>query len=584
LLLAPSALALDPTQPTTNYMRTTFTVEDGLPDNVVNAILQSRDGFLWIGTGSGLVRFNGRGFTPVDFGIPGSLSQAVRALAEGPDGSLWVGTDLGIVRISDVEHYDPARSTSQVYHTDNVKDERLACFRFTRDGVLLVGTPRGLYRLSGASFISVLPKIDVHAIEEASNGHLLIVDDNDFLEWDRGKITRHPGLAAALAPDSGMAGHEMPNDVFHYVMQDHTGAMWFCSHWGIARQNRDTIYRYPPYSGNDVMRPIQTYQDGQGTIWALRGYGVFRAHQDALEAVLTGVTPRSILADRDGNLWIGTNGDGLVRFRDKPVHMYTTADGLPSNVPMTVLEGHDGTIWAGNNCGGLSRFDGKRFATYSEKDGLLNSCVWALAEDGHKDLWIGTWGGGAFRFKDGRFEQYSLAQGLRNNVVRSIVAAPDGSLWFATDQGLTRMRKGHLRNYSTADGLSSNHMIAVYADRRSGILAASSAGIDRLTGDRFVPLSSARQNLDSRYNGFGETQSGELYAFSAPRGISRIEGNQMVDIGADLDVLSMAEFRGQELWFSGGHGIFRVPAPNGGLSSENRRDPLDYTMFSPRTA
>jgi hypothetical protein len=84
-LLSRSALALDPTQPTANYLRTTFTVEDGLPDNVVNAILQSRDGFLWIGTYAGLVRFNGRDFMPVDFRMAGSVSQAVVALAEGPD-------------------------------------------------------------------------------------------------------------------------------------------------------------------------------------------------------------------------------------------------------------------------------------------------------------------------------------------------------------------------------------------------------------------------------------------------------------------------------------------------------------------
>jgi signal transduction histidine kinase len=291
------------------------------------------------------------------------------------------------------------------------------------------------------------------------------------------------------------------------------------------------------------------------------------------------VGPRSILADRDGNLWIGTNGDGLIRFRNRPIHMFTTADGLPNNVPMTVLERHDGSIWVGNNCGGLSRFDGKRFVTYAEEDGLLNSCVWALAEDGNDDLWIGTWGGGAFRFKDGKFEQYGLEQGLPSGVVRSIVAATDGSLWFATNEGLSHMRDGHLRNYTSADGLSSNHVIAVYADRHGGILAASNAGIDRMTGDRFVPLSSAHQIVDQHFIGFGETQSGELYAFSAPLGISRIDGNRLVDIGPDLDLLGMAEFRGQELWFSGRNGILRVPAPNGRLSWEDGSDLLEYAKF-----
>src|SRR6202165_3833466 len=99
-ILAPCGLALDPIQPAGSYIRTTFTVEDGLPSNVVNAILQTRNGFLWIGTDAGLARFNGRHFTPVDFGLPRSTSQSVvRSLAEGPDGDLWVGTNLGLARI-----------------------------------------------------------------------------------------------------------------------------------------------------------------------------------------------------------------------------------------------------------------------------------------------------------------------------------------------------------------------------------------------------------------------------------------------------------------------------------------------------
>ena len=577
-LLSRSALALD-AQPTASYLRTTFTVEDGLPDNVVNTILQSRDGFLWIGTYAGLVRFNGRDFMPVDFRMAGSVSQVVVALAEGPDGSLWVGTDFGVMRIHDVEHYEPGRSTSQLYRVGNTKEEILSCLKFTRDGILFAGTERGLYRLDGASFVSALQGINVHAVEEESNGHLLIIADNDFLEWDRGRIIKHPGLTAKLAPNYSVAGHGMPNDVFHYVMGDRSGAMWYCSHWGIARQTHDAIHRYRPCASNDTRIPIQTYKYGQGTLWAIGDVGVFQAQRDTLEPLLTHVAPRSLLADRDGNLWIGTNGDGLIRFRDRPIHVFTTADGLPNNVPMTVLERYDGTIWVGNNCGGLSRFDGKRFVTYAEKDGLFNTCVWALAEDGNDDLWIGTWGGGAFRFKDGKFEQYAQQQGLPGDRVRSIVAAPDGSLWFASNEGLSRMRNGHLRNYTIADGLSSNHMIAVYADRHGEILAASSAGIDRKTGDRFVPLWSPHQIVDPHFIGFGETQFGELYAFSAPRGISRIDGNRLVDIGPDLDLLGMAEVHGQELWFSGRNGILRVPAASGRLSWEDRSDPFEYTKF-----
>lgn len=581
VFLASSALALDPTKPTQDYIRKTFAVEDGLGNNVVNAILQSRDGFLWIGTNTGLVRFNGRDFTPVDLRRTNSGAQLIQVLAEGPDGSLWVGTDWGVVRIPDVEHYDPSRSAPELYRIGAMEDESVERLEFTRDGVLLAGTSRGLFRLSGTSFKCILAGVNVQEIKKGSNGRLFIVANYEFLEWSHDRIVKRSGLTPALAPEFGATAHETVSDALHSVMQDRTGAMWFCTHWGLMRQDGDITYHYLPYRGDDVRRDIATYEDGQGTVWVVRDSGIYRADRHSLVPLLTGVTPRSILADRDGNLWIGTNGDGLIRFRDRPVHMFTTSDGLPAHVTMAVLERHDGSIWAGSNCGGLSRFDGRRFTTYNEKNGLHNSCVWALAEDANDDLWIGTWGGGAFRFKGGRFEQLSRPQGLRSDIVRSIAAAPDGSLWFATDEALTCMRNGHLRNYTTADGLSSNNILAVYVDRRGGTLAATSAGIDQLNGDRFVPLTSAQQLLNLHYASFWDTKAGQLYAFWERNGIGRIEGKRLtnVDIGTNLDLLGMTEFRGQELWFSSENGIFRFPASSGLLSSQDQRDLMDYTKF-----
>src|SRR5260370_42486998 len=116
-------------------------------------------------------------------------------------------------------------------------------------------------------------------------------------------------------------------------------------------------------------------------MWFARTDGLFRASATGLESVIPGMNVRYMYGDRDGNLWIGTNGDGLFRFKDRAVQMFTTADGLPNNVVMTVLASRNGSLWTGANCGGLSRFDGRRFRTYSEKAGLRNDDVFALPED-----------------------------------------------------------------------------------------------------------------------------------------------------------------------------------------------------------
>src|SRR4029077_14592363 len=98
-LVTKPAHAIDPRRPTTSYIRTTFSVEDGLSSNVVNAILQTRNGFLWIGTDAGLDRFDGRHFTPIYFrGTKSTPQGIVSTLAEGPDGDLWIGTSAVLVR------------------------------------------------------------------------------------------------------------------------------------------------------------------------------------------------------------------------------------------------------------------------------------------------------------------------------------------------------------------------------------------------------------------------------------------------------------------------------------------------------
>jgi signal transduction histidine kinase len=321
------------------------------------------------------------------------------------------------------------------------------------------------------------------------------------------------------------------------------------------------------------------YEDPQGNMWVWLTTGVFRASATRLEPLASNISVRAIYGDRENNLWVGTNGEGLIRFKDRPIRMFTKADGLPNNIPMTVLTKRDGSLWVGNNCGGLSVFDGTRFKTYDERNGLSNSCVWALAEGKSGDLWVGTWGGGLFRLADGQFVQFSKPQGLAGDVVRAIAVAYDGSVWVATDGGLSHMQNGHFRNYTVADGLSSNRVVNVYQDRRGGIWAGTSRGINRMTGNRFASVSSAREIFDPRYISLGEDSYGNLYALSAPKGIDRIQENQLVEVNHDLDLLSMVPFQWADVWFSGGNGVFRVSAAILKETERVQKRPLDYAWF-----
>ncbi len=576
LAMAPgSARAVDPNQPTTSYIRSTFSVEDGLSSNNVNAIVQTRNGFLWIGTDAGLNRFDGRHFTPIYFRGPSSTPQGiVSSLAEGRDGDLWIGTSAGLVRIPRPALDRFERSLSVFYHPGPGLSDEITWLHCTGDGVLWIGTSAGLYRFASDRFETVIPGAYISRIEESADGHLLVISDQGFIELDGTRVVPHPGLSEQLGVGTG-AGGQSGIELF-YVFQDRSGVVWFCTAKGLARRVNGSIERFQPYG---VKGQYRVYEDFQGNLWVYGADGISRVSGTKLESVLPGIQIRSISADRDGNLWIGTNGEGLLRFRDRPVRTFSQADGMPNNVPMTVLSKRDGSLWVGNNCGGLSVFDGKRFKTYDEKDGLSNSCVWSLAEGKSGELWVGTWGGGLFRFADGHFVQFTLRQGLADRIVRAITVAHDGSLWIATQNGLSHMVDGQFHNYSTTDGLSSNRVVSVYQDRHGTIWAGTSRGVDRMVGDRFARVLSPHEIFDPRYISLAEDSSGELYALSAPKGIDRIEGNQLVEVNHDLDLLSMVASPKGELWFTGGHGIFRFSAGAFAQKQAGPDNPSDYAWF-----
>ncbi len=558
LFVTHSAQALDPSQPVSSYLRTRFSSDNELPNNVVNQIVQSQDGFLWIILGSrNLVRFDGRRFTTLPV-------NTASGMAIGPDNDLWVVTADDLIQI-------PAAAFNQFGPLQAIRhpialgpNTQLGCVHFSRSGILWVGASDGLYRFEHGVFSVVTPGLDIQRIEESSNGNLLLTCLQGFMEWDGSRLTQHPELAAQLGVKA---------DEIHHVLEDSHGITWFCTAKGVARRIGKSLEKLQPW-GRKTDEAFRVYEDPQGNIWIAGSQGLFRATSSGLELAVASMNARYMYGDRDGDLWVGTNGEGLFRFKDRAVRMFTTADGLPSNVPMTVLTSHDGTLWSGFNCGGLARFDGRGFRIYKEKDGLLNGCVWSLAEDANHDLWIATYGGGVFRFRNGSFTQYSKAQGLASDIVVAIFPARDGSLWCATHAGVSRLRNGQVRNYTVADGLSSNHVANIYEDRSGSIWVGTTKGVDRLEGDRFLKVSSV-PNVHAYL--IGEDHSGALYVSLLHGSTFRIDSDRLVEVVPDLEANHMIETEQGDLWFDG-DGILRVQ--RAALEKPRGHDePIDLAIF-----
>ena len=556
------ARALDPNQPANSLLRTHFTTEDGLPGTVVDQVVQTNDGFLWLITNrSFLNRFDGKNFD-------GFNNPRASTLAVAPNGDLWVGTYEALIRIPSSSFDEFKLSGLTFYQPGPGKASQIGPLHFSSSGVLWVGTAEGLFRYENGQFLAVGPRRSTHKIREAPDGHLLVINDEGFMELAGSEVVPHPGLAAQL---------DVKDREIFDVLKDRRGNTWYCTGKGVVRETNGRLEKV------ESQVPIghaalNIHEDAQGTIWIAKDKGLFRATPAGLELVDKDMQVRSLYSDRDGNLWAGTNGDGLYRFKDPAVRMFTTADGLPEDLVMTVIVAHDGSIWTGANCGGITRFDGKRFQTYSEKDGLLNSCVWSIAEDQNRDLWIGTYGGGAFHYHDGNFTQYSKSQGMADNIVNYILAARDGAVWFGTPNGVTRLKDGQFRNFTTADGLSDDAIATIFEDRAGNIWAATRLGLNRLAGDRF-------ENFASEPKGgvviaFGQDRDGGFFvnAQTGAEAVTRRIYKDRIDTIKGLTAYDLIETEHGELWF-GGTPISRIQ-PGNFTNARPHDEPLDYEAFS----
>ncbi|HET6975317.1 MAG TPA: two-component regulator propeller domain-containing protein [Pyrinomonadaceae bacterium] len=543
-----------------DLLRTHFTTENGLPAAVIDQTEQTKDGFLWlIVNGNNLIRFDGKNF--YHFGNPRPT-----ALAAAPDGDLWIGTYEGLLRVPSSSFPQFTLTGLSTYQPGSGKASQIVRLRFSKNGVLWVGTADGLFRYEHNQFVAVGPRVPTRQIAEAPNGNLLITTDQGFMEFAGSELVSHTGLATQLGIKD--------NEVFD-VLRDRGGNTWYCTALGVARETNGRLEKLGTFAPNGH-GAFRVHEDSRGTVWIGKDEGLFRATPTGLELVAGKMPVRSLFNDRDGNLWVGTNGDGLYKFKARAVQMFTTDDGLPNNVFKTVIAATDGTIWAGVNCGGIVHFDGTRFRIYNEKDGLANSCILALAEDLNHDLWIGTYGG-AFRFHDGKFTQYSKGKGLPDDRVRTLVAARDGSVWFGTSGGVTRFKDGQFRNYTKADGLSDDAIVRILEDRTGAIWVGTRFGLDRFAGDRFTNVTAVPKSVALP---FGEDRDGGLFYQVEVNGEAftrRLDKDRNETI-REFSAFDIVETESGELWFAGSS-LGRVQ-PGNFSKARLHDEPLDFEKFS----
>jgi signal transduction histidine kinase/ligand-binding sensor domain-containing protein len=542
-----SALAAPP-----NYFTRTWQVEQGLPQNKVTAVVQTRDGYLWVGTYNGLARFDGVRFTVFDENdTPGLHSSRITSLFESADGTLWIGTESG-----DIAQYKDGHFAAVPLRANWSGGKIYAITADNAGDVWLLNEGGALARARDGQVLSPTSGL-VSKVVSLARGQ-------DGTIW-----VEREGVVSALK-DGRLTVEVSTNDYVQGICAARDGGFWVACNscirkwqegkWvadlGVAPWGWDVIVNFAETSAGVLAGG--TSGDG---LWL---FFADQTNTPALHLNHTNGLPSdwviSLWEDRERNLWCGT-GAGLVVIRPSNLETISPPDKWKSRPVLSVLPTPDGALWIGTEGAGLYRLQNGGWTNFYSEQSIRNPYVWSLAVDGAGKIWAGTWGGGLFKQKDdafdfapgmenfrppfpallfagnelwlgtpggalryqnGKLEPFSEAAGKPFGEVRTIAQDKSGALWFGTaGGGIVCLRDGRFHRFKKSDGLSSDFIECLHFAGDGALwIGTFGGGLNRFKDGKFSVVNH-EQGLPNSVIGHIESDDHGYFWMSSYGGILR---------------------------------------------------------------
>ncbi|MCP4662100.1 MAG: GHKL domain-containing protein [bacterium] len=541
-----------------------WTTEDGLPSNALTNVVQTRDGYIWIASFSGLIRFDGVSFTTFDENSQPALpAGGIYELVEDADGTLWIGTQGGGVLT-----YRDGRF--RVFHGEYGQRSTVHSLLIGERGELWVGvTDFGVYQHRDGKLIhlehSSLTDSTVRDILRDREGALW------FAAEGRGLVRFHEGSFRAYSTRSGLASVAVTS------LYESPGGELYVGSWGGLNKLADgEITSVAELAGTEVYR---VYGDDVGNLWLVTDQGLYRrnAGSGRFERLVEyrGQELRGVAAltfDHEGSLWLATTTNGLFQLKKGKFRNYSPEQGLSSSRINVVRELGPGEYWAGTDNGtinvireggevstlelaslrssvrvrdihrdrhgdlwitsyaGLLHLSGSGEVLYSTHNGLPTNQLRELFEDRRGKLWIGTQNSGLVGMPEpGRFETFDKSSGLISNFVFSVDEDLEGRLVIGTRGALTLLdAAGRFTHYTAEQGLPGNIVFSTSTDPDGSLWISTNGGLARLV-DGEIRTVTARDGLGVRtVFDFAEDDRGFVW-LSSSQGVLRIAKAQLVD-------------------------------------------------------
>ena len=470
-----------------NYFSQVWRTDNGLPDNAVTAVVQTRDGYLWLGTYGGLVRFDGVRFTVFNSAsTPGLQSDRITSLFEDAAGALWIGHERG-----DLTRFQDGKFESLPVHETGVRRKIPAIGADATGDIWMLNEEGTLVRARDGA-ICALPNHDgVAQLAQDGRGKLWVTSGGQLAAVEQGRLT--------LLTDTNNS-----KGIGYYVMgigPSRDGGLWIASEDQVVKwdghaitENRGTNFYNAKVSAlletKSGALAMGTSSDGLYLLFPDRRVLHFN-HASGFPSDWI----RCLFEDREGTLWVGAGSDGLIALRPGKTETLVAPDNWQGRVVLSVAAAHDGAIWVGSEGAGLYRVQDGAWQHFADSAGLSNLYVWCVSEDSRGRMWAGTWGGGMFMQQG---DHFVVPPGLENvNVpMPAILQTPEGVTWIGTANGLMRYENGVVQRFGEKEGLKVPDVRTIMQDRSGTVWFGMLGG------------------------GLGQLQHGQLHQFLKSDGLS----------------------------------------------------------------
>ena len=551
-----------------------WTTENGLPQNSVNDILQTRDGYLWLATFGGLVRFDGMRFVIFDRSTPGIESQRMRALYQDRNGVLWAGTEDGMLIQFDGRRFTTYSSKDGLPHDGAIRIEE------DDGGCLWVTWIGRITRFDGQRFETLTPDRFEKRVALPPRPHY-------YDAWWGQDLD---GLHVLVKGRVQTFSNDLVGPGVRRVTPDGRGNLWIVTrNAGILKASGDRLRRLTTADGLPTDHPDGPIAEGRDDdLWLVDRDVLYRVRQGKPEPVRLPGSPmfgwKSFYVDDEGSTWLGSTATGLHRVIDATITVHSETDAFSLKGAYSILEDRTGAIWL-NNGGSLKRYSKGRWTEASAFRTAEPDAIRSIYEDKAGRLWVGT--GSAVGFIDrGKYTRYAEDSPFLNDWISAILEDRSGAFWFAASSGLVRSADAHLTKYTTRDGLSHDRVISLFEDRTGVLWIGTFQGLTRFEAGRFRAYREADGFIGNAVRAFHEDADGYLWVGTYDGGLYRLANGRLTRFTRkeglhDNGVFQILEDANGFFWMGSNRGISRVSRKELNDVAEGRRRSVTAVALGP---